>query len=174
MEIAELEAKIRDVPDFPKPGIVFKDIMPLLADPQTLAGTIDALAEWAAPRKPDLVLGAEARGFITGGALACRLGTGFVAARKPGKLPWRTVSVKYALEYGLDALELHADAIVPGQRVLIHDDVLATGGTAKAKIDLVEQLGGVVAGVLFIIQLDFLNGTEQLAGYDVHSLIHYD
>ena len=173
MEIADLEAKIRDVPDFPKPGIVFKDIMPLLADPQTLKGTIDALADWAGPRQPDLVLGAEARGFITGGALACRLGTGFVAARKPGKLPWRTVSVKYALEYGLDALELHADAIVPGQRVLIHDDVLATGGTAKAKIDLVEQLGGVVAGVLFIIQLDFLNGTEQLEGYDVHSLIHY-
>ena len=119
------------------------------------------------------MLGAEARGFITGGALACRLGCGFATARKPGKLPWRTVSVKYALEYGLDALELHADAIKPGQRVLIHDDVLATGGTAKAQIGLVEQLGGVVAGVLVIIQLDFLNGAEQLNGYDVHSLIHY-
>jgi adenine phosphoribosyltransferase len=173
VSIDDLEAKIRDVPDFPKPGIVFKDIMPLLADPTTLQGTVDHLAEWAAPRQPDIVLGAEARGFITGGALACRLGCGFAAARKPGKLPWRTVSVKYALEYGLDALEMHADAIVTGQRVLIHDDVLATGGTAKAKIGLVEQLGGIVAGVLFIIQLDFLNGAEQLEGYDVHSLIHY-
>lgn len=173
ISIDDLEAKIRDVPDFPKPGIVFKDIMPLLADPATLQGTVDHLAEWAAPRQPDLVLGAEARGFITGGALACKLGCGFAAARKPGKLPWRTVSVKYALEYGLDALEMHADAIVKGQRVLIHDDVLATGGTAKAKIGLVEQLGGIVAGVLFIIQLDFLNGAEQLQGYDVHSLIHY-
>ena len=173
ISIDDLEAKIRDVPDFPKPGIVFKDIMPLLADPTTLQGTVDHLADWAAERQPDIVLGAEARGFITGGALACRLGCGFAAARKPGKLPWRTVSVKYALEYGLDALEMHADAIKPGQRVLIHDDVLATGGTAKAKIGLVEQLGGIVAGVLFIIQLDFLNGADQLEGYDVHSLIHY-
>jgi adenine phosphoribosyltransferase len=173
VSIDDLEAKIRDVPDFPKPGIVFKDIMPLLADPTTLHGTVEHLAEWAGPREPDIVLGAEARGFITGGALACRLGCGFATARKPGKLPWRTVSVKYALEYGLDALEMHADAITPGQRVLIHDDVLATGGTARAKIGLVEQLGGVVAGVLFIIQLDFLNGAEQLEGYDVHSLIHY-
>jgi adenine phosphoribosyltransferase len=171
--IDDLQAKIRDVPDFPKPGIVFKDIMPLLADAESLQGTVDHLAAWAEPRKPDIVLGAEARGFITGGALACKLGCGFVAARKPGKLPWRTVSVKYALEYGLDALEMHADAIRPGQRVLIHDDVLATGGTARAKIGLVEQLGGVVAGILFIIQLDFLNGTDQLEGYDVHSLIHY-
>jgi adenine phosphoribosyltransferase len=173
MSVDDLQRKIRDVPDFPKPGIVFKDIMPLLADPETLQGTVDQLAAWAGPRKPDIVLGAEARGFITGGALACRLGCGFAAARKPGKLPWRTVSVKYALEYGLDALEMHADAITPGQRVLIHDDVLATGGTAKAKVGLVEQLGGVVAGVLFIIQLDFLHGDDQLEGYDVHSLIHY-
>src|SRR3954470_5893089 len=173
MSVDELQARIRDVPDFPKPGIVFKDIMPLLADPGTLTATVDHLAEWAQPRQPDIVLGAEARGFITGGALACRLGCGFVAARKPGKLPWRTVSVKYALEYGLDALEMHADAILSGQRVLIHDDVLATGGTARAKIGLVEQLGGVVAGVLFIISLDFLNGAEQLDGYNVHSLIHY-
>ena len=169
----DLRARIRDVPDFPKPGIVFKDIMPLLADPATLRGTIDQLAQWAEPRRPDIVLGAEARGFITGGALACRLGCGFAAARKPGKLPWRTVSVKYALEYGLDALEMHADAIIAGQRVLVHDDVLATGGTARAKVDLVEQLGGVVAGVLFIIQLDALAGAEKLEGYDVHALIHY-
>ncbi len=174
VSVEDLKAKIRDVPDFPKPGIVFKDIMPLLADADALAATIEQLADWAAPRTPDIVLGAEARGFITGGALACRLGCGFATARKPGKLPWRTVSVKYALEYGLDALELHADAIKPGQRVLIHDDVLATGGTARAQIGLVEQLGGVVAGVLFIIQLDFLKGAEQLNGYDVHSLIHYE
>src|SRR6266540_3613051 len=116
---------------------------------------------------------AEARGYITGGALACKLRCGFVAARKPGKLPWRTVSAKYALEYGFDTLELHADAIIRGQRVLIHDDVLATGGTAKAKTELVEQLGGEVVGLAFIISLDFLNGRDRLAGYDVHSLIQY-
>jgi adenine phosphoribosyltransferase len=170
----DLRSKVRDVPDFPKPGIVFKDIMPLLADPDALRETVDQLAEWAAPRKPDIILGAEARGFITGGALACKLGCGFVAARKPGKLPWRTVSAKYALEYGFDALELHADAIGHGQRVLVHDDVLATGGTAKAKIELVEQLGGEVVGVAFLITLEFLNGRERLAGYDVHSLIQYE
>jgi len=169
----DLASRIRDVPDFPKPGIVFKDIMPLLADAEALRQTVDELAEWAAPREPDIILGAEARGFITGGALACKLGCGFVAARKPGKLPWRTISAKYALEYGFDALELHADAIRHGQRVLVHDDVLATGGTAKAKIDLVEQLGGEVVGVAFVITLEFLNGRERLAGYDVHSLIQY-
>lgn len=169
----DLAAKIRDVPDFPKPGIVFKDIMPLLADPEALRETIERLAVWAEPLEPDIVLGAEARGYITGGALACRLGCGFVAARKPGKLPWRTVTAKYALEYGWDALEVHADAIGRGQRVLVHDDVLATGGTAKATVELVEQLGGVVVGLPFIIELDFLNGREKLAGYDVESLIHY-
>ena len=169
----DLKSLVRDVPDFPKPGIVFKDIMPLLADAEALKQTVDELAEWAEPRKPDVVLGAEARGFITGGALACRLGCGFVAARKPGKLPWTTISAKYALEYGFDVLELHADAIKSGQRVLVHDDVLATGGTAKAKVELVEQLGGEVCGILFVISLDFLNGKERLAGYDVHSLIAY-
>ncbi len=169
----DLAAKIRDVPDFPKPGIVFKDIMPLLADPEALRETIERLAVWAEPLEPDIVLGAEARGYITGGALACRLGCGFVAARKPGKLPWRTVTAKYALEYGWDALEVHADAIGRSQRVLVHDDVLATGGTAKATVELVEQLGGVVVGLPFIIELDFLNGREKLAGYDVESLIHY-
>ena len=173
MSVETLQAKIRDVPDFPKPGIVFKDIMPLLADAAALKETVELLAEWAEPRKPDLILGAEARGFITGGALACRLGCGFVPARKPGKLPWRTVSAKYALEYGFDTLELHADAIVRGQRVLIHDDVLATGGTAKAKTELVEQLGGEVVGLAFIVALDFLNGSDRLAGYDVQALIHY-
>jgi adenine phosphoribosyltransferase len=169
----ELKSLVRDVPDFPKPGIVFKDIMPLLAQAEALKQTVDQLAAWAEQRKPDVVLGAEARGFITGGALACRLGCGFVAARKPGKLPWTTISAKYALEYGFDVLELHADAIKSGQRVLVHDDVLATGGTAKAKVELVEQLGGEVCGILFVISLDFLNGKERLAGYDVHSLIAY-
>jgi adenine phosphoribosyltransferase len=134
---------------------------------------LDELAAWAGERQPEVVLGAEARGFITGGALANKLGCGFVAARKPGKLPWRTVSAKYALEYGFDSLELHADAITQGARVLVHDDVLATGGTAKAKIELVEQLGGTVVGALFIISLEFLNGREKLDGYDVHSLIQY-
>lgn len=173
MSEVDLEARIRDVHDFPQPGIVFKDIMPLLADAEALGATIDRLADWAEPRKPDVILGAEARGYITGGALACRLGCGFVAARKPGKLPWRTVTAKYALEYGFDSLEVHADAITRGQRVLIHDDVLATGGTAKATVDLVEQLGGEVVGIPFIIELDFLNGRDKLAGYDIFSLIHY-
>jgi adenine phosphoribosyltransferase len=169
----DLKAKIRDVPDFPKPGVVFKDIMPLLADAEALRDAVDRIADWAAPRQPDVVLGAEARGYITGGALACRLGCGFVPARKPGKLPWRTVAVKYALEYGYDQLEVHADAIRPGQRVLVHDDVLATGGTAKATVELVEQLGGIVIGLPFIIELAFLNGRDRLGGYDVFSLIEY-
>ncbi len=169
----DLSSKIRDVPDFPKPGVVFKDIMPLLSDSAALAETVDRLAEWSEPRKPDLVLGAEARGYITGGALACRLGCGFVPARKPGKLPWHTVAVKYALEYGFDQLEVHADSITPGKRVLVHDDVLATGGTAKATAELVEQLGGTVVGLPFIIELAFLEGREKLAGYDIFSLIEY-
>ena len=169
----DLEAKIRDIPDFPKQGIVFKDIMPLLADAETFHATIDLLAEFGAPRKPDLVLGAEARGFMLGGALAYKLGCGFVAARKPGKLPWETVSAEYALEYGVDSLELHADAIRAGARVLVHDDLLATGGTARAKVELVKQLGGEVVGLAFVIELAFLNGREKLEGYDVHSLIQY-
>ena len=169
----DLASKIRDIPDFPKRGIVFKDIMPLLADAEALHETVERLAEFAEPRQPDLILGAEARGFILGAALAYRLDCGFVAARKPGKLPWRTVSVKYALEYGFDALELHADAITPGTRVIVHDDLLATGGTAKAKVDLVEQLGGEVVGLAFVIELEFLNGRERLEGYDVFSLIQY-
>jgi adenine phosphoribosyltransferase len=169
----DLREKIRDIPDYPKRGIVFKDIMPLLADPEALHETVERLAEFAEPRKPDLILGAEARGFILGAALAYRLGCGFVAARKPGKLPWRTVSVKYALEYGFDALELHADAVSSGARVLIHDDLLATGGTARAKVDLVEQLGGEVVGLAFVIELAFLNGRERLDGYEVFSLLQY-
>jgi adenine phosphoribosyltransferase len=171
--VVELRERIRDVPDFPTRGIVFKDIMPLLADPEALRSAVDRLAEWAAPRRPDVILGAEARGFILGGALAYKLGCGFVAARKPGKLPWRTVNAKYALEYGFDALELHADAITRGNRVVIHDDLLATGGTARAKVDLVEQLGGEVVGLAFVIELEFLKGRDRLTGYDVHSLIQY-
>ncbi|HEU4450340.1 MAG TPA: adenine phosphoribosyltransferase [Gaiellaceae bacterium] len=170
---ADLAARIRDIPDFPKRGIVFKDIMPLLADADSLHETVEQLAAFAEPRRPDVVLGAEARGFILGAALAYRLHSGFVAARKPGKLPWRTISAKYALEYGFDALELHADAITAGTRVLIHDDLLATGGTARAKIDLVEQLGGVVVGLAFVIELEFLQGREKLSGYDVFSLVRY-
>jgi adenine phosphoribosyltransferase len=170
----DLRAHIRDVPDFPQRGIVFKDIMPLLADPEALHATVEQLAEFAEPRRPDMVLGAEARGFILGAALAYRLECGFVAARKPGKLPWRTIGVKYALEYGFDALELHADAIGHGARVLVHDDLLATGGTAKAKVDLVEQLGGQVVGLAFVIELDFLKGREKLEGYDVFSLVRYE
>src|SRR5919198_2322326 len=169
----DLRAKIRDVPDFPQEGIVFKDIMPLLADPEALRETVDRLAEWAEPRRPDLILGAEARGFILGGALACRLGFGFAVARRPGKLPWKTISANYALEYGEKALELHADAFARGARVLVHDDVLATGGTMKAILDLVEQLGGEVVGVAFVIELGFLNGRERLAGYDTTALITY-
>ncbi len=168
-----LAAKIRDVPDFPTPGIVFKDIMPLLADGDALREAVEALATFAEPRKPDLVLGAEARGFILGGALAYRLGCGFVAARKPGKLPWRTVSADYALEYGVDTLELHDDAVRPGTRVLIHDDLLATGGTARAKVELVERMGGTVVGIAFLVELAFLEGRSTLTGYDVSSVISY-
>jgi adenine phosphoribosyltransferase len=173
IDTGALRAKIRDVPDFPEPGIVFKDIMPLLADPASLREATDLLVEWAEPRKPDVILGAEARGFILGAAMAYRLGCGFVAARRPGKLPWKTVSSSYALEYGENSLELHADAITSGQRVLVHDDVLATGGTARAICDLATQLGGEIVGVSFVIELDFLEGRKQLEGFDVQSLIRY-
>jgi adenine phosphoribosyltransferase len=169
----DLASRIRDVPDFPKPGIVFKDIMPLLADREALQETVERLAVYAEPLRPDVILGAEARGFILGGALAYRLGCGFVAARKPGKLPWDTVSAEYELEYGMDSLELHADALKRGAGVLIHDDLLATGGTAKAKVELVEQLGGRVVGLAFVIELEFLHGRDRLEGYDVFSLIQY-
>src|SRR5580765_558724 len=173
MSVDDLKAKIRDVPDFPEPGIVFKDIMPLLSDPTALHESVERLAQWAEPRRPDLVLGAEARGFILGGALAHRLGCGFAAARRPGKLPAKTISASYALEYGENALEVHADAFAGGARVLVHDDVLATGGTGKAILDLVQQLGGEVVGVEFLIELSFLSGRDRLAGYDLHSLITY-
>lgn len=173
MSAIDLRSMIRDVPDFPKQGIVFKDVMPLVADPAAFRETIDRLAAWAGPRTPDVILGAEARGFIFGGALAYALGCGFVPARKPGKLPWQVVEATYDLEYGTDSLQIHADALGSGSRVIVLDDVLATGGTAKAKTELVEQLGGTVVGALFVIELGFLHGRDGLAGYDVHALIEY-
>ena len=169
----DLTTFIRDVPDFPSEGILFKDVMPLLADPAAFRESIDRLAAWAGPRAPDVILGAEARGFIFGGALAYALGCGFVTARKPGKLPWKTVEASYDLEYGTDALQVHTDAIEHGARVIVLDDVLATGGTARAKIDLVNQLGGQVVGALFLIELSFLHGRDRIVGTDVHALIDY-
>ena len=174
MDTYDLRAKIRDIPDFPKPGIVFKDIMPLLADAEALHSAVEQLTEWAEPLAIDYVVGAEARGFILGSALAYRLGCGFVCARKPGKLPFLTVGAKYALEYGFDALEMHVDALPKGARVLVHDDLLATGGTAKAKIDLIEQLGAEVVGLAFVVELTFLGGRDRLYPYAVHSLVTYD
>jgi adenine phosphoribosyltransferase len=170
----DLRSRIRDIPDFPKPGIVFKDITPLLLDRAALDAAVGALAEWSRPRSIDLVLAAEARGFILGAALARELGVGFVPARKPGKLPFDTVSAEYILEYGVDALEMHADALADGARVLLHDDLLATGGTARALAQLAEGRGAVIAGCAFLVELTFLRGREQLADYDVHSLIAYD
>ncbi len=170
----DLAAYIRDVPDFPSPGIVFKDITPLLADRDALACAIERLAEFARPLRPDFVMGAEARGFILGGALAHKLGCGLAIARKPGKLPRATIRSEYALEYGTDALELHADTIGEGARVLIHDDLLATGGTAQAKIDLVRQVGADVVGLAFIIELAFLNGRERFDDLPVRSLLHVE
>ncbi len=170
----ELDSFIRHIPGFPKEGILFHDIMPMLQDAEALRYAVDRLADYGRSRRVDLVLGAEARGFILGAALAYALGVGFAAARKPGKLPWKVTRCEYDLEYGTDALEMHADAIKPGQRVLIHDDLLATGGTARAKIQLVEQAGGIVAGLAFIIELTELHGREKLAGYDVLSLLQYE
>jgi adenine phosphoribosyltransferase len=170
----ELRDYIRDIPDFPKPGIVFKDLTPMLLDPKAFDHAVTLLAEHARPLEMDLIVAAEARGFVFGGALARELGVGFVPARKPGKLPHETISVQYGLEYGVDELQLHADAVRGGTRVLIHDDLLATGGTAKAKIDLVEQLGGRIAGCLFVVELAFLQGRVTLAPHDVHALVRYE
>jgi adenine phosphoribosyltransferase len=169
----DLRGLIRDIPDFPRPGIVFKDITPLLLDPAALDHAISGLAELARPLSVDLVVAAEARGFILGAALAHQLGAGFVPARKPGKLPSETVSAEYTLEYGIDALEVHADALAGGTRVLVHDDLLATGGTAAAVCELVADLGGVVAGCAFLVELGFLRGRERLAPHEVHALIEY-
>lgn len=169
----DLENYICHIPGFPKEGILFHDITPMLHDAEALRYAVDRLADFARPRNVDLILGAEARGFILGATLAYVLGVGFAAARKPGKLPRRISRCEYDLEYGTDALEVHADAVSPGQRVLIHDDLLATGGTAWAKIQLVERAGGVVAGLAFLIELTDLKGRERLAGYEVFSLLEY-
>ena len=168
-----LKTLIREVPDFPKPGINFYDITTLLKDNVGLASVVDALRQHYLPIPCDVVLGIEARGFIFAPMLAYALGKGFIPVRKPKKLPAVTVKMEYQLEYGTDILEIHADAIRPGERVLIVDDVLATGGTAGAVARLVEQLGGKVAGLGFVIELNFLNGRQKLAGHDVYSLLQY-
>jgi len=171
MEPASL---IRDVPDFPIEGILFKDITPLLSDGDAFRGVINWMVDQYADSNVDCVVAIEARGYIFGAPLAYQLGVGFVPIRKPGKLPARIVSESYELEYGTNSLEIHEDGIEPGQRVLVIDDLLATGGSARAAINLVERLGGEVIGVAFLIELDFLHGREKLVGYDVQSLIHYD
>jgi adenine phosphoribosyltransferase len=170
----DLGSYVRTIPDFPKPGIGFFDITPVIAAPEALDAAVVGLAEYARPLRPDVVIAAEARGFLLGTALARELGAGFVLARKPGKLPHDTIRAEYALEYGTDALELHSDAVADGARVLVHDDLLATGGTAGALCQLVEALGGVVVGCAFLIELTFLPGREVLAGRDVHALLAYD
>ena len=169
----DFESYIRNIPDWPKEGVMFKDITPLLASPEALKATIDTLAEAFADAGVTKVMGAEARGFIFGAALAYRLGAGFVPARKPGKLPWTTTSVTYDLEYGTDSLEMHADAIDGSDVVLICDDVLATGGTAGAKAQLVAEAGATLAGFAFLIELDFFHGRDKLPeGSKVVSLVH--
>ena len=170
----DLRRYVRDIPDFPKDGILFRDITPVLADAAALRAAVDQLAEPARPLGVDVVIGAEARGFLLGPALAMALDAGFVLARKPGKLPHDTVSAEYELEYGTDRLEVHSDAIREGARVLVHDDLLATGGTARALCEMVEELGGVVVGCHFLIELSFLQGRERLGEYDVRSLIVFD
>jgi len=168
-----LKSLIREVPDFPKPGINFYDITTLMKDAQGLRAVVEGLESAYRNTQVDVVLGIEARGFFFAPAVALALGTGFVPVRKPKKLPSKTVAIEYALEYGADILELHADAVEPGQRVLIVDDVLATGGTAAAVGQLVEQLGGIVAGFAFVIELDFLSGRAKLGNHPVQSLLHY-
>ena len=169
-----LRELIREVPDFPKPGINFYDITTLILDPNGLKGTVDALVDAASTKKADTVIGIESRGFIFGAPVAYQLGAGFIPVRKPKKLPAEKVSISYDLEYGSDTLEMHKDAVGEGHRVLIVDDLLATGGTARAVCDLVESVGGTVAGLLFVVELDFLNARSKFDGYDVTSLVHYD
>lgn len=169
----DLHAFVRDIPDFPSPGIVFKDITPILLEPTALKAAVAGLADIARPLAADIVVAAEARGFILGAALAIELGVGFVPARKPGKLPHEVVSTQYELEYGTDSLEMHADAVAGGTRVLLHDDLLATGGTARAVCELADRLGAQVVGCVFLVELDFLGGRERLEPYPVHSLIRY-
>jgi len=173
MSIVELADFVRDIPDFPKPGILFRDITPLMASPEAFREAVDALAAYGREVDAELVIGAEARGFLLGPAVANELDAGFVLARKPGKLPYETVTAEYELEYGTDRLELHSDAISPGTRVLVHDDLLATGGTARALCSLVEQLGGTIAGCGFLIELSGLRGRDQVAPHDVHALLRY-
>ena len=168
-----LKTLIREVPDFPKPGINFYDITTLLKDAKGLQSVLDALKSRYAGASIDQVIGIEARGFFFAPALAYAIGAGFVPVRKPKKLPAPVESAEYALEYGTDRLEIHKDAVVPGQRILIVDDVLATGGTAAAVTELVSRMGGKIAGLSFVIELDFLKGRDKLVGHDVHSLLHY-
>ena len=174
MSTTDLRSLIRDIPDFPRPGIVFKDITPLLLSPQAVDTAVRAIVDWARPRDVQFVVAAEARGFIFGAAIARELGAGFVPARKPGKLPAEVVTAEYILEYGIDALEMHADALAHGARVLLHDDLLATGGTARALAELVRGRGGTVVGCAFVVELGFLDGRRQLEGYEVFSLVRYD
>jgi adenine phosphoribosyltransferase len=166
-----LAGHLRDVPDFPKPGIVFKDLTPLLGDVDAFRYTVDAIADHAAGLTVDKVVGIEARGFIFAAAVAYRLGAGLVPVRKAGKLPWKTVTETYALEYGSDSLDIHEDAVTPGDTVYIVDDVLATGGTAAATCTLVERVGGQIAGLAFVVELGFLGGRAKLTNYDILSLI---
>jgi adenine phosphoribosyltransferase len=170
----DLKKLIREIPDYPKPGIVFYDLTTLLKDQRGFRLLIDELCAHYSGRPVDIVAGIEARGFIFAPALAYRLRAGFVPVRKPKKLPWKTAQVTYELEYGTDTLEIHEDAIRPGQRVLVCDDLLATGGTAAATVKLVRQLGGEVTGAAFAVELSFLNGRAKLSGLDVFSLIQYD
>ena len=173
MLIDDLRQKIRDIPDFPKKGILFKDITPLLADGKTFRAAIDQIAERFSDREIDLVVGVEARGFIIAAALAYRLQAGTTLIRKPGKLPSRTHSATYALEYGSDALEIHQDAFLPGQRILLVDDLLATGGTMTAAIELITRIGGRVVGIAFLVELTFLEGRARLKEHDYFSLIKF-
>ena len=169
----DLKGLIRSIPDFPKKGIVFRDITPLLADADGFKQAVEAIAKRFKAAKPEMVVGVEARGFIIGPAVALKLDAGFIPVRKPGKLPYKTKSASYQLEYGTDKIEIHADAVQPGQKVLIVDDLLATGGTAAATCDLVETMGGKIVGCAFLIELSFLNGREKLKKHDVFTLIDY-
>ena len=171
--VTALKGAIRDVPDFPKKGIVFKDITTLLKDPRLFREAMDLLTDLCQRARPDKVVAIESRGFIFGSAVADRIGAGFTPVRKPGKLPSTTVRATYNLEYGTDALEMHHDAVTPGQRVLIVDDLLATGGTAKATVDLVKQIGGVVEGLAFLIELVALNGRARLPNETIHAVLKY-
>ena len=173
MDAAWLKEHVRDIPDYPKPGIVFRDITPLLAAPDAFAATVDALAAPFAGEHIDKVLGIEARGFVFASPVAYHHAAGFVPVRKTGKLPWEIERQEYELEYGTDLLEIHRDAVAPGERVLIVDDVIATGGTAAATARLAERLGGEVIGFAFVIELAFLEGRKKIDGYRIHSLVTY-